>query len=59
MGSYRKDQRHSRLRTLLERLKRLFWNEPDPGDDDPYSLVGAPKKPRPPQRRASVSAPLD
>lgn len=47
-----------KLRALLERVKQFFRRNPE-SPDDPYALVGAPKKPRPPQRRASASAPLD
>ena len=48
-----------KMRRAWERMKRLFQpNSADPGaepPDDPYSYVGAPKKPRPPLRSSSVS----
>jgi hypothetical protein len=46
------------IRDLLRRLRRIFRREPDISDD-PYAYVGAPKKPRPPLRGASVAEPLD
>ena len=46
-----------KFRDLLERIKRFF--RPQPDDDDPYALVGAPKKPRPPRRSAAAAEPLD
>jgi hypothetical protein len=52
----RSGQRH--IRDILDRIKRLFRREPD-SPDDPYALVGAPKKPRPPYRRAAAAAPLE
>jgi len=43
------------LRRIIDAVKRLLRPE-RPGDpDDPYALVGAPKKPRPPLRRSSVA----
>ena len=46
---------------LLEKLKaalrQVIRKEPE-DPDDPYALVGAPKKPRPPLRRASVALEL-
>jgi hypothetical protein len=47
-----------RFRRTWEALKRLFQSGGDPGGDpdDPYALVGAPKKPRPPQRSAAAAA---
>ncbi|HTS31476.1 MAG TPA: hypothetical protein VMH81_36645 [Bryobacteraceae bacterium] len=47
-----------RIRQLMDRVKRLLKRDPEP-PEDPYALVGAPKKPRLPQRRASAAAPLD
>jgi alkanesulfonate monooxygenase SsuD/methylene tetrahydromethanopterin reductase-like flavin-dependent oxidoreductase (luciferase family) len=49
--------RHRRLSEILDRLKRLFRREPE-SPDDPYALVGAPKKPRPPHRSAGAAQPL-
>jgi hypothetical protein len=47
------------MRRLLQRIKR-FFAKPEP-PEDPYSYVGAPKKPRPPLRSAAaaVEEPLD
>ncbi len=39
-------------------LKSLFKKEPDE-TEDPYSYVGAPKKPKPPLRSAAAAAELD
>ncbi len=50
--------KHGRLRQFLEKVKRFLKRDPE-SPDDPYAMVGAPKKPRPPQRRAAASAPLD
>jgi hypothetical protein len=50
--------RRAPIRDLLRRLKRFFRREPDL-PDDPFAMVGAPKKPRPPQRSAAAAAPLD
>jgi alkanesulfonate monooxygenase SsuD/methylene tetrahydromethanopterin reductase-like flavin-dependent oxidoreductase (luciferase family) len=46
------------LRDFLDRLRRFFRREPE-HPDDPYALVGAPKKPRPPRRGAAAAQPLD
>lgn len=50
---------HDPMRRAWERFKRLFKRTPaEPGaepPDDPYSYVGAPKKPRPPLRGSSVA----
>lgn len=45
------------VRRAWDRLKRLFKRaEPDAEPpDDPYSYVGAPKRPRPPLRSSSVA----
>ncbi len=48
----------SRFRDAVERIKRLFRRAPEP-PDDPYAMVGAPKKPRLPRRSAGAEAPLD
>jgi hypothetical protein len=46
------------IRDILRRIKRFFRREPDL-PDDPYAMVRAPKKPRPPQRSAAAAEPLD
>jgi hypothetical protein len=46
------------MRKLMEKLRRLLKREPEAPPDD-YAMVGAPKKPRLPGRRASAAAPLD
>ena len=46
------------LAELLKQLKRKLRREPEP-PEDPYSYVGAPKKPRLPGRSAGAAAPLD
>ena len=51
-------QRQSRLRGLMDALKRLLRKEPEP-PEDPYAYVGAPKKPRPPHRSAAAAEPLE
>ncbi len=43
---------------IVEKLKRLFRREPQP-PEDPYAIVGAPKKPRPPHRSAAAAEPLE
>jgi hypothetical protein len=48
----------SRIRAAIARLKRMFKREPEQ-PEDPYAYVGAPKKPRLPQRSAAVAEPLD
>lgn len=50
--------KHGRLRKLVEKVKRFLKREPEP-PDDPYALVGAPKKPRLPRRSAAAAEPLD
>ncbi len=56
---------HSILRVLITQLKRLLpharhWPPANPEfPEDPYSYVGAPKKPRLPHLSASASAPLE
>jgi hypothetical protein len=50
--------RHSsftRVRDLLDRIKRLFRRRPDAADD-PYAYVTAPRKPRNPSRSAAAVA---
>ena len=42
--------------TLLERIRAALKLRREPEHpDDPYALVGAPKKPRPPLRGAAVA----
>lgn len=48
----------SKLQRLLNRLKRLFRPNPEL-PEDPYAMVGAPKKPRPPYRSAAAKAEFD
>jgi hypothetical protein len=38
-----------------KRLKRWFSRPEPEGPDDPYAMVGAPKKPRPPLRNSRVA----
>ena len=58
-------QRHSSYHRLLQawrKVKSLLKREPEAPDlsgDDPYALVGAPKKPRPPKRHDAAPVPLD
>jgi hypothetical protein len=52
------------LRDVLDRVRRFYKRKRDPepelgSPDDPYALVGAPKKPRTPLRGAAVAEPLD
>jgi hypothetical protein len=43
------------MRRALAELKRLLKREgPEPADD-PYAMVTAPKKPRPPHRSAAMA----
>jgi hypothetical protein len=44
----------AKLRKALDRVLQLFGRRPP--DDDPYSYVMAPKKPRPPHRSAAAVA---
>jgi hypothetical protein len=50
--------RRRRLREMLDRVRRLFRREPG-SPEDPYAMVGAPKKPRPPYRSAAAAEPLE
>jgi len=50
--------KHRPWRQLLASIRRLLKREPEP-PDDPYALVGAPKKPRPPYRRTAAAEPLE
>ena len=51
----REHSKDSRLQELISQIKRMLGQEPEP-PDDPYAYVGAPKKPRLPQRSASAAA---
>ena len=42
----------------MDRLKRVFRREPEP-PEDPYAMVGAPKKPKPWGKSAAAAEPLD
>jgi hypothetical protein len=48
----------SKFGELWEALKRMLRRNPEP-PEDPYAYVGAPKKPRPPYRRASAAESLE
>jgi hypothetical protein len=48
----------SKIRKSLKKIWRFFKRQPEP-PDDPYALVGAPRKPRLPQRSRSAAAELD
>jgi len=50
----RREHRRSGGSRIVERIKRWFTRRPE-SPDDPYALVTAPTKPRPPHRRASVA----
>lgn len=50
--------RYQRLRDAWKKFIRFFKREPE-SPDDPYALVGPPKKPRLPQRSAAVAETLD
>ncbi|MGH9646008.1 MAG: hypothetical protein ACRD4E_04250 [Bryobacteraceae bacterium] len=45
------------LETMKAALQRMIRKEPE-HPDDPYALVGAPKKPRTPLRSNAAAAPL-
>ena len=45
------------LETMKAALRRIIRKEPE-HPDDPYALVGAPKKPRTPLRSNAAAAPL-
>ena len=55
MGQYSEP---GRLKQFLRRLKRFFV-KPESEPEDPYAYVGAPTKPRRPQRSAAAAEPLD
>lgn len=42
---------------LFRRILKMFGTDEPP--EDPYAYVGAPKKPRLPQRSAAAAEPLD
>ena len=44
-----------RMRRTMASLKRLLKRERPEPPDDPYAMVAAPKKPRPPHRSAAVA----
>jgi alkanesulfonate monooxygenase SsuD/methylene tetrahydromethanopterin reductase-like flavin-dependent oxidoreductase (luciferase family) len=44
-----------RMRRTIDSLKRLLKREGPDLPDDPYAMVTAPKKPRPPHRSAAVA----
>jgi len=53
-----------RLQELLRKLKKLLRPKPEPDAEpgspgDPYAYVGAPKRPRSPNRSAAAAEPLD
>lgn len=55
-----KPPRPSRIRAALERLKKLFRQEPEPPPAvDPYAYVMAPKKPRPSSRSGAAVAEIE
>ena len=50
----------SKIQRLLKDLKAVFRKTAGPEPpEDPYSYVGAPKKPRTPRLSASAKAPLE
>lgn len=51
-------KRDSKVHDWVKRVKRMLRREPEP-PEDPYAYVGAPKKPRLPQRSASAAAELE
>jgi hypothetical protein len=53
VSDHSSDQR--KVQNLINRIKRMLGRNPEP-PDDPYAYVGAPKKPRLPQRSASAAA---
>jgi len=44
------------LRKAIDAVRRWFQKESPEHPDDPYALVGAPKKPRPPLRSSAAVA---
>ena len=55
----RSERRPSLASKIREQFKRLFQRRGPEGPDDPYALVTAPKKPRPPHRSAAVAERLE
>ena len=53
--------KRQRLRDLVHRQLSRIRNrgKPESEPEDPYAYVGAPRKPRPPQRGAARAEPLD
>jgi hypothetical protein len=51
-------KKYQPLRDTWKKIARFFKREPE-SPDDPFALVGAPKKPRPPRRSAAAAEPLD
>jgi hypothetical protein len=47
-----------RFQELWRGIKRFLKRDPET-PEDPYAFVGAPKRPRPPYRRAAAAEPLD
>ena len=52
----RNPSRPETIREVLKRIARLFRKRREP--EDPYAMVMAPKKPRPPHRSAAAVADL-
>jgi len=46
------------MKAALQRISRREPRKEPEHPDDPYALVGAPKKPRTPLRSAAAAAPL-
>jgi hypothetical protein len=44
-----------RMRHIMASLKRFLKREKPDSPDDPYAMVTAPKKPRPPHRSAALA----
>jgi len=55
----RSERRPSLASKIGEQFRRLFQRRGPEGPDDPYALVTAPKKPRPPHRSAAVAERLE
>jgi hypothetical protein len=53
------DSERSRLEELMRQVLERIKKRPEPEPEDPYAYVGAPKKPRPPQRGAAAAEPLE
>ena len=50
----KRDRSSSRLKRLIDRLKRLFRQKPDPEPQDPYAYSMAPLR-RPPRGRSGAA----